>query len=134
MRRTIRPKALAAAWFDFLTPEQRKTAQELQAVVMRVEPELVEMVQWGQIVYHLDRVPTLALAAHKSHVSLQCLPRIALPAALGPLEMGGRSARSLKFRLHLPADPVLAEMLASAAVAAARRQLEEGAPTGEAGL
>jgi hypothetical protein len=128
MRSNGRSKALVSAWFDFQSDTVRAVAEDLQQAVRVAEPELVETIKWGNLVYMLDGVAVLAIAPHKAHVNLQIFHGSELPPGLGPLEGAGRGSRNLRCRLHQTIDPVQVEMLVAAAVAMARRLAQQRPP------
>jgi hypothetical protein len=122
MRHQGRSKALILAWFDFQPEAVRGLAERLQHIVRAAEPELVETIKWGNLVFMLDGAAVLAIAPHKAHVNLQLFNGSELPPGLGLLEGAGRGTRSLRCRLQQPVDPVQVEMLVAACVSLAHRQ------------
>ncbi len=127
MRSAARPKALVAAWFDFLSPAQRPMAIELQAAVRGAVPDVVESIRWGNLVFTVDDELMAALVPHKAHINLQFYQGASLPAHIAELDGNQRDSRSLKCRLSQPLDGVKVEMLLAAAAVIARRQALERA-------
>ncbi len=128
MRTGPRSKALVSAWLDFQPEAQREIAQALRAAVREAEPTLNEIIRWGQLVFVWGGVPLLAIAPHRSHVSLQIFNGHLLPDGLAPLEGSGRGARSYKCRLSQPVDLVQVQMLVAASVARAPQDERAGLP------
>jgi hypothetical protein len=131
MRASTRSKALVSAWFDFQPPAQREVAQALRAAVREAEPELLEIIRWGQLVFVWAGSPVLAIAPHRAHVNLQIFNGHLLPPGIAPLEGVGRGTRSFRCRLHQPVDVVQVQMLAAASVARAAREGLAGLPRDE---
>ncbi|OYT89743.1 MAG: hypothetical protein CFE46_04955 [Burkholderiales bacterium PBB6] len=127
MRSAARPKALVAAWFDFLSPAQRPMAIELQAAVRGAVPDVAESIRWGNLVFTVDDELMAALVPHKAHINLQFYQGASLPAHIAELDGNQRDSRSLKCRLSQPLDGVKVEMLVAAAAVIARRQALERA-------
>ncbi|NDY91565.1 DUF1801 domain-containing protein [Ideonella livida] len=125
MRSSARPKALVAAWFDFLSPAQRPACEVLQRAVRLAVPEVQEAVKWGNLVFSVNEVVFMALVPHKAHVHLQVLNGSLLPPGLAPLEGTGRGSRNLRVRLTQPVDVPLVEALAAASAQLARGQVRE---------
>ncbi|GAA0752492.1 DUF1801 domain-containing protein [Ideonella azotifigens] len=125
MRTAARPKALVAAWFDFLTEPQRGLAEQLQAAVRQAVPEATETVKWGNLVFGVDDTLLMAIVPFKGHVNLQLFNGSQLPPGIAPLDGSGRGSRSLRCRLGLPIDSVQVQMLVLASVTLARRQAAE---------
>lgn len=125
LRINARPKALVAAWFDFLTPSQRQVAELLQSAIRSAVPDITESVKWGNLVFGVDDMLVLAIVPHKAHVNLQVFNGSQLPADLAPLDGVGRGSRSLRCRLNQPIDGIQVQMLVSASVALARRNAPE---------
>lgn len=130
MRTGSRSKALVAAWLDFQPPSQRELAQALRSAVREAEPDLAEIIRWGQLVFTWEGSPLLAIAPHRGHVNLQLFNGHLLPSGLAPLEGGGRGTRSFKCRLNHPVDVVQVQMLVAASVARAMRDAPLGVPAG----
>jgi len=128
MRTGPRSKALVSAWLDFQPEAQREVAQTLRAAVREAEPTLNEIIRWGQLVFVWAGAPLLAIAPHRSHVSLQIFNGHLLPDGLAPLEGSGRGARSYKCRLSQPVDVVQVQMLVAASVARAPQDGHAGLP------
>jgi len=129
MRTGPRSKALVSAWLDFQPPAQREVAQVLRGAVREAEPELNEIIRWGQLVFVWAGAPLLAIAPHRGHVNLQIFNGYLLPPELALLEGHGRGTRSYKCRLNQPVDVVQVQMLVAASVA--RAPSEAGLPRDE---
>ena len=83
---------------------------------------------WGNLVFVLEGLPVLGLAAVKGHVNLQLLQGAPWPSGLAMAEAAGKGARHWRFDAGGPADPVLVELLVSAATGHGRRLLAERPP------
>lgn len=121
MRSVSSPKALVAAWFDFLTPPQREVAEALLAAVRHAAPEAAMVIKWGNLVFVVGDMLLLAIAPQKGHVNLQLFNGSQLPAGLAVLDGTGRGSRSLRCRFHQPIDRAQVEALVRASVAVGRR-------------
>lgn len=130
MRSAARPKALVAAWFDFLTPGQRQTCEALQAAIRSAVPDVMEAVKWGNLVFSVQEVVFAAIVPHKAHANLQIFNGSLLPPGLPPLDGVGRGPRTLRCRFTQPVDRVTVEMVISASAALARRQAQDRPPRG----
>jgi hypothetical protein len=128
MRSVVRPQALVAAWFDFLTPAQRELALALQAAVQDGAPDTTQTVRWGNLVFCVDDQLMLALSSHKTHLSLQFFQGQWLPASLGVLDSAKRGHRSLHCALGQPIDAVRVALLVAAAAGLARRHAAQRLP------
>jgi len=133
MRTGPRSKALVSAWLDFQPEAQREIAQVLRAAVREAEPALTEIIRWGQLVFVWAGAPLLAIAPHRSHVSLQIFNGHLLPDGLAAMEGSGRGARSYKCRLSQPVDVVQVQMLVAASVARAPPDERAGLPREQPG-
>lgn len=125
MRSASRPKALVAAWFDFLTPVQRQTCEVLQATIRTTVPDVGEAVKWGNLVFSVNEVVFAAIVPHKAHVNLQIFNGSQLPPGTPVLDGVGRGSRTLRCRCTQPVDTVTVEMVISASAMLARRQALE---------
>ncbi len=125
MRSASRPKALVSAWFDFLTPVQRRTCEELHAAIRHAAPDAIEAVKWGNLVYAVNEVVFAAIVPHKAHVNLQIFNGSQLPPGVPVLDGVGRGSRSMRCRCTQPVDTVTVEMVIVASASLARRQIHE---------
>ncbi len=130
MRSAARPKALVAAWFDFLTPGQRPTCEALQAAIRNAAPDVMEAVKWGNLVFSVHDVVFAAIVPHKAHANLQIFNGSQLPPGLPLLDGVGRGPRTLRCRFTQPVDRVAVEMVISASAALARRLGQSRPPRG----
>jgi uncharacterized protein YdhG (YjbR/CyaY superfamily) len=120
MRHAGRTQALVASWIDFLSPALRELADELRRQIRRAAPELSETIQWGKLVFVLDGVPALALAPARSHLNLHPLQGSPWPEAVLAELPALRGARQWRLDPGCAVDPVLLEMVVSAALVHAR--------------
>lgn len=130
MRSASNSRALVAAWFDFQTPAQRELSEALAAAVREAEPELVEGVKWGKLIFLFESRMLLAIAPHKTHVHLQVFNGSQIRGRFAPLEGQGAGARNLRCRLNHPLDRVEVEMVVAASVEQARREASMAPPRG----
>jgi hypothetical protein len=130
MRSASSSRALVAAWFDFQTPAQRELSEALAAAVREAEPELVEGVKWGKLIFLFEGRMLLAISPHKTHVHLQVFNGSQLRGGFAPLDGTGPGARNLRCRLHQPLDAVEVEMVVAASVEHARREGLSAPPRG----
>ena len=128
LRHAGRSRALVSSWLDFQPPAARALIESLREQVRAAEPLLTESVKWGNLVFLLEGMPVLGLAPVKGHVNLQLLQGAPWPAGLGVAEAPGKGARHWRFDAGGPADPVLVELLVSAATGHGRRLLAERPP------
>ncbi len=127
-RHAGRSRALVSSWLDFQPASARALIEALRQAVLGAEPALGEAVKWGNLVFVLEGLPVLGLAPVKGHVNLQLLQGAPWPAGLGPVEATGKGARHWRFEASQPVDPVLVDLLVSAATGHGRRLLAERAP------
>ena len=122
MRPGTRSKALISAWMDFLPPAQREVAHALRTLVREAEPELAEVVRWGQLVFLWGGSPLLAIAPHKAHVNLQVHNAELLPPHLLPDDPPARQRgpRALRCMLRQPVDSQRVRLIVTTSVQRAR--------------
>jgi hypothetical protein len=118
MRTLLRSGALIESWFDMLSDELRPTARTLHQVVTQSAPRLHATVRWGNLVYQLDGVNTLAIVPHKSHVNLQLFRGAGVAPMYPQLEGNGKGVRHLKLRPSATLDTDLVARIVVAAVEA----------------
>ncbi|MBQ0942177.1 DUF1801 domain-containing protein [Ideonella sp. 4Y16] len=128
MRHAGRSKALVASWVDFLPPPLRAQAESLRRQVQQAGPELTESIQWGKLVFSMDGLAVLALMPARGHLNLQMLQGGAWPEAVLAERPALRGARQWRLDPSDVVDPVLLEMVVSAALVQARDRAAERPP------
>lgn len=128
MRHAGRSKALVASWVDFLAPPLRELAESVRRQVREAGPDLAEGIQWGKLVFSLEGLPVLALMPARNHLNLQMLQGASWPAAVMAQRPALRGARQWRLDPAEAVDPVLLEMVVSAALVQAGERLAERAP------
>jgi len=128
MRHAGRNKALVASWIEFLPPPLGDLADALRRQVHQAGPELAETLQWGKLVFTLDGVPALALTPARKHLNLQMLHGSSWPEAVLAERPALRATRQWRLDPAEPVDPVLLEMVVSAAIIQARERAAERPP------
>jgi hypothetical protein len=127
MRSPTRPRALVAAWFDFLAEGQKGLAESLRRIIRQAAPDASESVKWGNLVFGVDDMLLMAIVPHKAHVHLQLFNGSQLPPGLAPLEGQGRGSRQLRFRFHQAVDEAQVTAVVLACIELARSQASERA-------
>ncbi|MBQ0957673.1 DUF1801 domain-containing protein [Ideonella sp. 4Y11] len=128
MRHAGRNKALVASWIDFLSPPLRELAESVRRQVRQAGPELAESIQWGKLVFSVDSLPVLALVPARGHLNLQMLQGAHWPAAVLAERPALGGARQWRLDPAAAVDPVLLEMVVSAALVQARERLDRSPP------
>lgn len=128
MRHAGRNKALVASWIDFLSPPLRELAESVRQQVRQAGPELAEAIQWGKLLFTVDGLPVLSLMPARNHLNLQMLQGSNWPEAVLAERPALRAARQWRLDPADPVDPVLLEMVVSAAITQARERAAEQPP------
>lgn len=114
MRTLVRTAALIESWFDLLPEASRATARQIQAAVLAAQPQLMQAIKWGNLVFMREGMNAMAIVSHRSHVNLQVFNGQLLAAQYPQLEGTGKGLRHLKLRCGQPVDAALVGALARA--------------------
>jgi uncharacterized protein YdhG (YjbR/CyaY superfamily) len=128
MRHAGRNRALVASWIDFLPPPLGELAEALRRQVREAGPDLTESIQWGKLVFMIDGVPALALIPARKHLNLHMLQGATWPEAVLAERPELRASRQWRLDQADTLDPVLLEMVVSAAIVQARERAAERPP------